>query len=127
MSVEKVWKFWNAPEHITNWNFATETWHAPRAENDLKVGGRYVTRMEAKDGSFGFDCGGVYNEIEEFKLIRSTFDDGRKISVAFIADGESTKIVETFQVEDVHSCEQQRFGWQSILDNFKSYAEKSNE
>src|ERR1700738_1318072 len=82
--VEKVWKFWSEPKHITQWNQASEDWHSPRAENDLRTGGRFLVRMEAKDGSFGFDFGGVYDHVENLKLIEYTMGDGRKVQVKFI-------------------------------------------
>ena len=121
--VEKVWKYWSAPEHITKWNNASEDWHSPRAENDLRTGGKFFTRMEAKDGSFGFDFGGVYDEVRTNELIDYTMGDGRKVSVTFTGRGNETKIVETFEAEDTHSIEMQQGGWQAILDNFKKYTE----
>src|SRR5688500_12458492 len=81
--VEKVWKFWTAPEHITKWNNASDDWHTPFAEHDLRTGGKFLARMEAKDGSFGFDFGGVYHEVKPNELIEYTMDDGRKVSINF--------------------------------------------
>ena len=121
--VEKVWKLWSGPEHITKWNNASPDWHTPRAENDLRVGGRFLSRMEAKDGSMGFDFGGVYNEVRPNELIEYTMDDGRNVSVNFTPNGNQTKIVSTFEAETMNSEEMQRTGWQAILDNFKKYAE----
>jgi uncharacterized protein YndB with AHSA1/START domain len=121
--VEKVWSYWSAPEHITKWNNASDDWHSPRAENDLRTGGKFFTRMEAKDGSFGFDFGGVYDEVKTHELIDYTMGDGRKVSVKFSGKGNETKIVETFEAEETHSIEMQRGGWQAILDNFKKYTE----
>jgi uncharacterized protein YndB with AHSA1/START domain len=121
--VEKVWKLWSGPEHITKWNNASPDWHTPRAENDLRVGGRFVSRMEARDGSMGFDFGGVYNEVRTNELIEYTMDDGRNVSVKFTPNGNQTKIVSTFEAETMNSEEMQRNGWQAILDNFKKYAE----
>lgn len=80
--VEKAWEFWTKPEHITNWSFASEDWHAPRAENDLRAGGKFLTRMEAKDGSFGFDFGGVYDEVKLNEFISYTLGDDRKVTVS---------------------------------------------
>lgn len=121
--VDKVWEFWTEPEHITQWSNASDDWHAPRAENDLRVGGKFLTRMEAKDGSFGFDFGGVYDEVRNHEFISYTMGDGRKVEITFIGEGSQTKLVETFEAEDINSIEMQKSGWQSILDNFKKYSE----
>lgn len=120
--VEKVWKYWTEPQHITKWSFASDDWHAPHAENDLRVGGAFLTRMEAKDGSFGFDFGGVYDEIKINELISYTLGDGRKVTISFTSQGKDTKIIESFEAEATHSVEQQREGWQAFLDNFKKYS-----
>ena len=121
--VEKVWKSWGEPEHIKNWCAASEDWHAPKAENDLRTGGKFITRMEAKDGSFGFDFGGIYDNVKKNELIEYTMGDGRKVKVTFSPSGDQTKIVETFDAEATNSVEMQRGGWQAILDNFKKYTE----
>jgi len=121
--VEKVWKSWGEPEHIKNWCAASEDWHAPKAENDLRTGGKFSTRMEAKDGSFGFDFGGIYDNVKKNELIEYTIGDGRKVQVTFSPSGDQTKIVETFDAETTNSVEMQRGGWQAILDNFKKYTE----
>jgi uncharacterized protein YndB with AHSA1/START domain len=121
--VEKVWNLWTGPEHITKWNNASDDWHTPSAENDLRTGGKFVARMEAKDGSTGFDFGGVYDEIKTHELIAYTIGDGRKVKITFAATGASTNVVETFEAEGTNSIELQRSGWQAILDNFKKYAE----
>lgn len=121
--VEKVWECWTKPEHITQWNAASNDWHTPRAENDLRAGGKFFSRMEAKDGSFGFDFGGVYDAVEENQYIEYTIGDGRKVKVTFQKHGSTTKIAETFEAENTHSVEMQKGGWQAILDNFKKYAE----
>jgi|SRR6185312_11550025 len=121
--IEKVWKYWTTPEDIMQWNSASEDWHTPRCENDLRVGGKFFSRMEAKDGSFGFDFGGVYHDVIEHKLISYTMGDGRKVEINFWDEGDATKIIETFEAESTNSFEQQKAGWQSILDNFKKYAE----
>jgi len=117
--IEKVWKLWTAPEHITKWNNASDDWHTPFAENDLRVGGKFVARMEAKDGSFGFDFGGVYDEVKENELIEYTIGDGRKVIINFTGNGNGTKVVEGFEAESTNSIELQRGGWHAILDNFK--------
>lgn len=122
-AVEKVWKYWTKPEHITKWNNASDDWHTPRAENDLQVGGSFVTRMEAKDGSFGFDFGGVYDAVRKNEYIEYTMGDGRKVKVTFSSQGNKTKVMETFEAEIENSIDTQRGGWQAILDNFKKYTE----
>ncbi len=121
--VEKVWKYWTEAAHIENWNSPSNDWHTPKAENDLKEAGRFVYRMEAKDGSFGFDFGGVYDKIKNNALIAYTLDDGRKVNIIFSAEGNTTKITETFDPEAINSLEMQQAGWQAILDNFKKYTE----
>lgn len=121
--IEKVWEYWTAPKHITQWNAASDDWHTPSAENDLRTGGKFSSRMEAKDGSFGFDFGGVYDNVEEHRVIEYTMGDGRKVKVSFTQEGGSTKVVETFDAENTHSHEMQKGGWQAILDNFKRYTE----
>lgn len=123
--VEKVWKYWTEPRHITKWSNASDDWHAPHAENDIRVGGRFLTRMEAKDGSLGFDFGGVYDEVRENEFISYTMDDGRAVSITFINQENDTKVIESFEAETTHSTEMQKAGWQAILDNFKKYCETS--
>jgi len=123
--VEKVWKYWSTPAHITRWCSASDDWHAPSAENDLQTGGMFTTRMEAKDGSFGFDFGGVYDEVREYEYIQYTLGDGRKVIIEFTPKGKDTRVVETFDMENTHSEEMQRGGWQAILDNFKKYTEEN--
>jgi|SRR6218665_47534 len=122
-ALEKVWKFWSEPEHIKNWTFASDDWHAPLAENDLRTGGTFKTRMEAKDGSFGFDFGGVYDDVKTHSLIAYTMGDGRKAKITFEKTGDATKITESFEAEVTNPVEMQRDGWQAILNNFKKYAE----
>jgi uncharacterized protein YndB with AHSA1/START domain len=121
--VEKVWKFWNGPEHITKWAFASPDWHTPRAENDIREGGKFSSRMEARDGSAGFDFEGVYDKVKVNQLIEYTMGDGRKVKVFFTPNGNETKISETFEAEDANPVEMQRGGWQAIMDSFKKYAE----
>ena len=121
--VEKVWEIWTLPEHITKWNSASDDWHTPFAENDLRTGGKFSARMEAKDGSFGFDFGGVYDEVRLNEYIEYTLGDGRKVIVNFTPKGDETKVVETFDAEDTNPVEMQKGGWQAILDNFKKYVE----
>jgi uncharacterized protein YndB with AHSA1/START domain len=121
--VETVWKLWTAPEHITKWNNASDDWHSPFAENDLRAGGRFLARMEARDGSFGFDFTGVYDEVKTNEFIAYTLDDGRKVSITFTDQGNTTKVTETFEAESQNPVDMQQAGWQSIMDNFKKYAE----
>jgi uncharacterized protein YndB with AHSA1/START domain len=123
--IEKVWKFWNEPKHITKWCQASDDWHAPYAENDLRTGGKFKTTMAAKDGSFSFDLEGVYTNVQEHKLIEYTMngDDQRKVKIAFSDQGTETKVTETFDPENINSIELQRGGWQAILNNFKKYTE----
>ncbi|MBN2797383.1 MAG: SRPBCC family protein [Clostridia bacterium] len=118
-----VWEFWNNPEHITKWNFASEDWHCPYAENDLKVGCKLLSRMEAKDGSFGFDFEGIYNEVIFLHKISYTLPDGRVVLTTFENLGNQTKVTTLFDAEKENSLELQKNGWQAILNNFKSYAE----
>ena len=121
--VQKVWDTWNKPEHIIQWCAASDDWHTPRAENDLRVGGSFSSRMEAKDGSFGFDFGGVYDTVKPNELIEYTLGDGRKVKILFNGNGNTTKITETFEAESTNSIDMQKGGWQAILDNFKKYTE----
>ena len=121
--LEKVWKLWTEPGHITKWNNASKDWYTPNAENDLKVGGKFLYRMEARDGSFGFDFGGTYDEVNQNKLIAYTLGDGRKVKIMFLSKGRETEIVETFEAEEENSIDMQRDGWQAILNNFRDYAE----
>jgi len=125
--VEKVWTFWTDPIHITKWNFASDEWHSPFAENDLREGGKFTSRMEAKDGSFGFDFGGVYDEIKLHEVIAYTMEDGRKVRISFKDRAGETEIIETFDAETSHSIEVQQQGWQAILNNFKKYVDSTNK
>jgi uncharacterized protein YndB with AHSA1/START domain len=121
--IEKVWQYWTEPQHIMQWNNASDDWHTPRATNDLREGGTFVARMEAKDGSMGFDFGGTYTKVMEHKQIDFTMGDGRKVSVLFDSHDDHTHITETFDAESKNPPEFQRQGWQAILDNFKKYTE----
>jgi uncharacterized protein YndB with AHSA1/START domain len=123
--IEKVWKYWTEPKHITKWNNASDDWHTPFADNDLRVGGKFLSRMEAKDGSFGFDFSGIYDDVKLFEVISYTLEDGRKVKITFIGQENETKIMETFESESINSIELQQKGWQAILDNFKKYAEQT--
>lgn len=121
--LEKVWQYWSEPEHIVNWNHASDDWHSPKAENDLRTGGRFVSTMAAKDGSMSFDFEGVYDEVIPQQRIAYTMADGRKVEVTFKSNDDSTEVIEAFEAENIHSLEMQQAGWQAILDNFKKYVE----
>lgn len=121
--IEKVWKYWSDPQHIMNWCAASDDWHAPYADNDLREGGNFKTTMAAKDGSFSFDFGGVYTKVIEHEAIEYTMSDGRKVQITFSGNANETTVVETFDPESENPLEMQRGGWQAILDNFKKYTE----
>jgi uncharacterized protein YndB with AHSA1/START domain len=121
--VEKVWKCWSEPEHITKWCQASDDWHAPYADNDLRTGGKFTTTMAARDGSMKFDFGGVYSAVKTNSLIEYDMADGRKVKIEFSSMGAQTKVIETFDPENQHPVDFQRAGWQAILDNFKKYTE----
>jgi uncharacterized protein YndB with AHSA1/START domain len=121
--LEKVWKYWTEPQHITQWNAASDDWHSPKAENDLRAGGCFVFRMEAKDGSLGFDFSGTYDKVESLKRIEYTIDDNRKVRIEFAQEGQVTQITEQFEAESHNPPELQQTGWQAILNSFKKYAE----
>ena len=123
--IETVWKNWTNPDDIIKWNNASHDWHTTKAENDLKTGGRFLFRMESKDGKTGFDFEGVYDTIKPHELIEYTISDGRKVKVIFTTENAKTKIVETFEAENENSLEMQLEGWQAILNNFKKYTEAS--
>ena len=122
--IEKVWEFWTKPEHITHWNNASEDWHTTRAENDLRIGGKFLSRMEAKDGSFGFDFEGIYDEVLTNEKISYTLLDDRKVTITFSPTENGVQVTETFEAETENKLELQKFGWQAILTNFKNYVEK---
>src|SRR5690606_22611163 len=121
--VEKVWEAWTMHKHILQWNHASDDWHTRKSENDLREGGSFMSRMEAKDGSFGFDFGGTYDEVIPQQLIAYTMGDGRKVKVKFQEANGTTTVSETFDAESSHPVEMQQQGWQAILDHFKSYVE----
>lgn len=123
--LEKVWTCWTDPSHIVKWNSASDDWHTPNATNDLRPGGKFTSRMEAKDGSFGFDFEGVYDEVILNKYIEYTIADGRKVKIVFNRNGDHCEVVETFEAETENSVELQREGWQAIMNNFKKYVENS--
>ena len=117
-----VWKAYTSPEDIIQWNAASDDWHTTRAMVDLRVGGEFCSRMEAKDGSFGFDFKGIYTHISPNSLIEYEFGD-RKAKVEFTVGHSGVLVTVSFDAEQVHSIEQQREGWQAILNRFKRHAE----
>ena len=123
--VDKVWRYWTDPKHITQWNYANPEWHSPAAENDLRKGGKFSYRMEAKDGSTGFDFEGVYDKVEKYRQIAYTIEDGRKVNIEFSEDENGTVVNESFEAESTYSLEMQKTGWQAILDTFKNYVERN--
>lgn len=123
--ISKVWDYWTQPEHIVKWNNASEDWHTPHAENDLRKGGKFLSRMEAKDGSFAFDFEGTYDQVEKYKVIAYTMPDKRKVKITFSENGQKTSVTEIFDAESENSVEMQKTGWQAILDNFKKYVEQN--
>ena len=122
---DKVWNYYTDPEHIIKWNFADSSWHCPSATNDLQVGGKYFARMEAKDGSFGFDYEASYYEVTYGESLSYTLTDGRKVIVVFNEDGDHTNLIIEFEAETENSLDMQKGGWQSILNNFKNYVEQN--
>ena len=120
--IEKVWRAWTTPDDIKQWNAASDDWHTTAATVDLRDGGQFSSRMEAKDGSMGFDFAGTYTKVVTHELIESKFGD-RTMSVQFIKVGDGVTVRETFDTEETHSIEQQRAGWQAILDRFARHVE----
>jgi uncharacterized protein YndB with AHSA1/START domain len=122
--IQEVWRAWNTPDDIKQWNTASHDWHTTKSALDLRVGGVFSSRMEAKDGSVGFDFAGTYTRVLEHRLIESTFGD-RVLLVEFVPERDGVTVRETFDAESTHSVEQQRQGWQAILNNFKKHVESS--
>ena len=122
---EKVWKFWTQPEHITKWCQASDDWHAPYAENDIRTDGRFKTTMAAKNGSASFDFEGVYTNVQPNEVIEYTIADGRMVKVEFLDKDGKTTVSEMFEPENTNPIEMQRDGWQAILDNFRKYVEEN--
>lgn len=125
-SLEEVWECWTTPASIMQWNHASEDWHTTRAENDLRQGGHFLSRMEAKDGSFGFDFSGTYDTVIDKELIEYTLGENRRVKITFQKLSDSTVLTETFDAEEVNTVERQQFGWQCILDNFRKFVESGN-
>lgn len=123
--LDKAWQCWTDPAHITQWCFASDDWHAPAATNDLRSGGSFTTRMEARDGSFGFDFGGVYDVVIPLEKISYTMDDGRRVQIDFLPEADYVRVTERFDAETENSPEMQQAGWQAILDNYRKHVESS--
>lgn len=121
--IEQVWNNWTSPSDITKWYFASNDWHAPHADNDLRIGGKFNIRMEAKDGSVGFDFSGSYTDVIPNELIEYDIDDGRNVVTEFESTDKGVSVTQTFDAERINSEDLQRKGWQAILDNFKKYVE----
>ena len=125
--VEKVWSFWTDPKHIVHWNNASDDWYTPKAENDLRVGGKFNYRMEARDGSDGFDFAGEYDSVVLLKQIKYTMGDGRIVHTNFASEDNHTVVSEVVETEPINPLEIQQQGWQAIIDNFKKYVERSSK
>lgn len=123
--LEKVWEYYTKPEHIVNWNSASEDWHTPKAENDLREGGKFLSRMESKDGTEGFDFTGEYTKVVPNSFIEYVMDDGRKVAVVLNDENGSTEVQVKFDLETENTEELQKQGWQAILDSFKNYVESN--
>lgn len=121
--IQVVWDAWINPDDIVQWNAASNDWHTTRATVDLRVGGKFSSRMEAKDGSMGFDLAGTYLVVEPFKLIEFALDDARGVRIDFLEGDGVVTVRETFDADDAHTEKQQRDGWQAILDRFARHAE----
>ena len=121
--LDKIWSFWTVPEHITKWNSASEDWHTPYADNDLKVGGKFKYTMASKDGTMSFDFIGTYSVIQDKRTIAYTIEDGREVIIVFEEQEDGVIIRESFDPELENPKELQQQGWQAILDNFKKYVE----
>lgn len=123
--INKIWNTWTQPKHIKKWNSPSDDWHTPKTENDLRKDGRFNSRMEAKDGSFGFDYPGIYDEVVPNQKIKYTIDDGRKVEITFEQHNDRVLVTEVFEPESQNSVDMQQQGWQAILDNFKTYVESN--
>lgn len=124
--ISTVWKAWNDPKHIMQWNAADPSWHCPASENNLNVGGKFKHRMEARDGSFGFDFEGEYDKIEPLQEISYTMSDGRRVTTWFVAENGTITITSSFDAEEENDPEMQKQGCQAILDNFVNYVSSKN-
>jgi uncharacterized protein YndB with AHSA1/START domain len=124
-SPERAWAAFTDPAAVTQWNFASADWHCPRARNDLRAGGAFSYRMEARDGSFGFDLEGTFRELSPPTHLRYSLGEDREVVVQFTPEGDATRVTQTFTPEGTHTLEQQREGWQAILDNYKRHVERT--
>jgi uncharacterized protein YndB with AHSA1/START domain len=124
LPVSALWTCFTEAHHIMNWNFAHESWHCPHAALDFKVGGTFSYRMEAKDGSFGFDLNGVFTQISHEQMFGFNLEDGRQVELIFTHHNGISKVTETFEPESENALDHQQLGWQMILNNFKQYAER---
>lgn len=122
-SIEIVWAYWTKPEHVVNWNFASPDWHCPAATSNLVPGGEFSYTMAAKDGSVSFDLNGTFEKVEPNKFLSYFLEDGRHVTVEFIANENSIEMIESFEPEEVNALDLQESGWQAILNNFKLYVE----
>jgi len=122
---QKAWDYYTQPEHITQWNFASDDWCCPKAENDVRVGGKMKSRREAKDGSMGFDFEATYDKVENQKALAYTMPDGRQVSTDFKEENGKTKVTTVFDAENQNPVEMQKGGWQAILDNYKKHVEEN--
>ena len=123
--IQKAWDYYNTPDHVTQWNFASPDWHCPSAESEFREGGRFSYTMSSKDGKISFDFCGTYQRIQNHSAVSYTLDDGRDVKISFEEVDHSTRIVITFEPETTNPVELQRDGWQAILDNFKQYTENN--
>ncbi|MCW2262865.1 MULTISPECIES: SRPBCC domain-containing protein [Sphingobacterium] len=124
--IEIVWDAWNTPSDIMQWNSADPNWHCPASENDVWVNGKFKNRMEAKDGSFGFDFEGIYDKVELFKELAYSMNDGRKVRTVFTEKDGKTTLSTVFDAESENEFEVQKQGWQAILNSFVKYVESKN-
>ena len=124
--IDHAWACWTTPAHIMQWNAASSDWHTTKSSVDLRVGGAFSSRMEAKDGSFGFDFWGTYTAVTAPTTLAYTLGDGRTVSIQFVANGAETTVIEEFEAEQTHPVDMQKAGWQSILDNFAAYAVRTH-
>jgi uncharacterized protein YndB with AHSA1/START domain len=122
-SIENIWKHLLSPDSVKKWNAASPDWHTPRASVDLRVGGKFIYRMEARDGSMGFDLVGIFTSVEPLRSYNYTLEDGRTVAVSIMNTPAGVHVREVFQAENQNAPELQRAGWQSILDNFKRFVE----
>ena len=127
--LESVWTYFTEPKHIQNWNFAADDWHCPEATSNFQIGGKFMYKMAAKDGSFAFDYWGIFKEISPNEKLKYTLGEdlgtSRYVEVEFVGEGEMTRVIERFVPETENPIELQQQGWQMILDNFKKYCEAS--